>query len=132
MNRPRQVIEKWVEALNAHDAVAAASLYHEDAENLQVAIGSPLVGREAIQKDFEAFFLSAPDTFTKIENVFEDGEWTILGWSGGGTFKQSNLPARPYRLRGCGFFQVLEGKIKQQRGYWDKATWFRQIGLPVE
>jgi len=26
---------------------------------------------------------------------------------------------------------VVEGKIKFQRGYWDKATWFGQLGLPI-
>jgi len=26
---------------------------------------------------------------------------------------------------------VVEGKIKFQRGYWDKATWFGQLGLPL-
>jgi len=25
----------------------------------------------------------------------------------------------------------VEGKIKFQRGYWDKATWFGQLGLPI-
>jgi limonene-1,2-epoxide hydrolase len=35
-------------------------------------------------------------------------------------------------LRGCGFFQIVDGKIRSQRGYWDRATWFNQLGLPVD
>jgi len=39
---------------------------------------------------------------------------------------------RSFTLQGCGFFQVSGGKIKFQRGYWDKATWFGQLGIPLE
>jgi len=38
---------------------------------------------------------------------------------------------RAFTLRGSGFFYVVEGKIKFQRGYWDRATWFGQLGLPI-
>jgi hypothetical protein len=27
---------------------------------------------------------------------------------------------------------VVDGKIKLQRGYWDKASWYRQIGVPLD
>jgi hypothetical protein len=39
---------------------------------------------------------------------------------------------KSFKLRGCGFFQIVNGNIKLQRGYWDKLTWFNQIGIPVE
>jgi hypothetical protein len=71
----------------------------------------------------------APDTFTKIENLFEDDEWAILEWSGGGNFKPTG---KSFALSGCGFFHVVNGKIKFQRGYWDKHTWFSQVGLPLD
>ena len=126
---PKEVLSKWVEAMNLHDVEAATSVYHDDATNLQVAIGKPLVGKESIRKDFTDFFNNIPDTFTKIENLFEDGEWAIIEWSGGGTFKPTG---KKFTLRGCGFFHVVDGKIKFQRGYWDKHTWFSQVDLPVE
>ena len=126
---PKEVLKKWAEAMNTHDVETLVSVYHDDAINLQVAIGQPLVGKEAIRKDFAEFFGNIPDTFTKVENLFEDGEWAIIEWSGGGTFKPTG---RKFTLRGCGFFQIVNGKIKFQRGYWDKHTWFSQVGLPVE
>jgi pimeloyl-ACP methyl ester carboxylesterase len=39
---------------------------------------------------------------------------------------------RTFTLRGCGFFQIVDGKIRSQRGYWDRATWFNQLGLPID
>ncbi len=135
MPSPREVILAWVDAFNRRDAEAAAALYHEDATNLQVAVGQPLVGRAAIHDDLRNFFGAFPDTFTKVEGLLEDGEWVALEWSGGGTWRGefAGQPAngRAFTLRGSGFFRVLQGKIKFQRGYWDKATWFGQLGLPI-
>ena len=135
MKTPKQVISLWVDALNVHDAGAAAALYHEDAINIQVANETPLEGKNAIHEDFINFFRSTPDTYTHIENLFEDGEWAILEWSGGGTFLggggELGTGGKKYTLRGCGFFHVIDGKIRFQRGYWDKLTWYKQVGLPI-
>lgn len=132
MKTPRQVIQEWIVALNAHDADAAAALYHEDAVNIQVAVGVPLEGKAAIHADFVRFFQSLPDTYTHPENLFEDGEWAILEWSGGGTFvgAGASAGAGTLKLQGCGFFHVVEGKIRFQRGYWDMFTWLKQTGQP--
>ena len=126
---PKAVLTEWVRLMNTHEPEKLGDLYHEDATNLQVAIGTPLVGKRAIVEDFRTFFTHIPNTYTKIENLFEDGEWAILEWSGGGKFKPTE---KNFTLRGCGFFRILDGKIKFQRGYWDKATWFGQVGLPIE
>ncbi len=42
MKTPKEVLQAWVEALNARDAQKAASLYHEDAINIQVAADSAI------------------------------------------------------------------------------------------
>ncbi len=56
----------------------------------------------------------------QVENLFEDGEWAILEWSD------------PLGVRGCGFFQVKNGQIVFQRGYFDKLSFFRAQGIPLE
>lgn len=43
-----------------------------------------------------------------------NGEWAILEWKD------------PKGLRGCGFFHIIDNKIKLQRGYWDKLTFFKR------
>lgn len=78
----------------------------------------PVNGREAINAMFEKEFAHA-DMHCIIENLFEDGEWAILEWKD------------PLGLRGCGFFHVTDGKIKFQRGYWDKLSFLRQQGLSL-
>lgn len=59
------------------------------------------------------------DMICLVENIFEDGNWAILEWKD------------PLGLRGCGFFQVIDGLIVYQRGYWDKLSFLRQQGLPI-
>ncbi len=73
MKTPREVVEDWVAAYNQQDA-NAAELYHEDATNLQVALGTPTNGRQAMLDDLLSYFKAFPDNFTHVENLFEDGE----------------------------------------------------------
>lgn len=115
--RPKELVIKWVETFNEADAEQLAAFYHEDAVNHQVT-NDPLEGRPAIQEMFEREFTTA-DMVCIVENIFEDGEWAILEWKD------------PLGLRGCGFFHVVDEKIKFQRGYWDKLSFLRQHHLPI-
>ncbi len=115
MLRPRDVVRAWVEAFNRADVVALAGLYADDAVNHQVVF-EPVKGRAAIKEMFEREFARATMTCI-VEHLFEDGEWAILEWRD------------PKGLRGCGFFHVLDGHIRFQRGYWDQLSFMRQQGL---
>ena len=118
MLRPKEVICRWVDAFNAHDVEAIACLYHEEAVNHQVA-DEPIRGQAAIREMFIGEFAAAKMVCI-VENLFEDGQWAILEWRD------------PLGLRGCGFFQVVNGKILLQRGYWDRLSFLKQHNLPVE
>ena len=115
--KPAELVQKWVAAFNAADVEALGELYHPEAVNHQVA-HEPVTGRDAIRQMFAREFKAA-EMVCIVENIFEDGEWAILEWK--------DLLG----LRGCGFFQVQEGKIIFQRGYWDKLSFLRLHGLPI-
>ena len=115
--KARELIEKWIDTFNEGDADKIAELYHSDAINHQVA-NDPVKGKNAIKEMFSAEFSSADMTCIP-ENIFEDGEWAILEWKD------------PLGLRGCGFFHVIDGKIKFQRGYWDKLSFLKLHNLPI-
>jgi limonene-1,2-epoxide hydrolase len=114
---PKVLVRTWVDAFNRGDVDALAALYAEDAVNHQV-VEAPLLGRGAIREMFAREFALA-DMTCIVENLFEDGEWAMLEWRD------------PLGLRGCGFFQVVNGKIRFQRGYWDRLSFLRQHGLPL-
>jgi hypothetical protein len=37
----------------------------------------------------------------------------------------------PKGLRGCGFFRIVGGRIRFQRGYRDRVSFLRSQGLPL-
>ncbi|PRX53679.1 nuclear transport factor 2 family protein [Flagellimonas meridianipacifica] len=115
--RPKQLIEEWVKAFNEGNAEKISEFYQDDAINHQVT-HQPVVGKTAIREMFQNEFNQA-DMTCIIENIFEDNDWGILEWKD------------PLGLRGCGFFQFENGKIKFQRGYWDKLSFLRQHNLPI-
>ncbi|MES0880645.1 nuclear transport factor 2 family protein [Roseibium sp. SCP14] len=115
--KPRELVSRWVETFNEGDAKKLGTFYADDAVNHQVA-QAPVEGREAITLMFADEFALA-DMTCLIEHIFEDGEWAILEWKD------------PLGLRGCGFFHVRDGKIVQQRGYWDKLSFLRMHNLPL-
>jgi len=115
--KPHELISTWVKLFNDADPDGLANLYHEDAINHQVNT-EPVYGREGLRKMFADEFAAA-NMVCVVENIFEDGEWGMLEWKD------------PLGLRGCGFFHVVDGKIKFQRGYWDRLSFLRQHGLPL-
>jgi ketosteroid isomerase-like protein len=114
---PRAVVRTWVELFNRGDAEGLAALYAEDAVNHQVP-ESPVAGRDAIRGMFEAEFARA-EMVCIVEHLFADGDWVIMEWRD------------PNGLRGCGFFRIRDGRIEEQRGYWDKLSFLRRHGLPI-
>jgi len=115
---PKEILCQWVDAFNNADVETISELYDDNAINHQVA-NEPFIGKEAIKKMFEQDF-SIPEMVCIVENIFEDGQWTILEWRA------------PSGLRGCGFFQIVNNKIIFQRGYWDKLSFLKLHNLPIE
>jgi uncharacterized protein (TIGR02246 family) len=75
------------EASNKHDAAAVAALFTLEAIRvLDFTGGPPLVGREAIEKDFAANFASSPpDVVFKLVQMYTIGDEIadISEWSAG-------------------------------------------------
>lgn len=113
----KELIKKWVKLFNEGDPDGLAELYSEEAINHQ-ASDTPVEGRGNIKTMFRNELATA-NMICMIENIFQDGEWIILEWKD------------PLVLRGCGFFRITEGKIRFQRGYWDKLSFLRQHNLPL-
>src|SRR5215207_3311645 len=136
MRDPKELLQTWIDAFQRWDTDAVVVCYADDAVNLQVAAGEPAVGIEQIRKDTAEFFQGFPDAWSRVENLIGDGDRAAWEWVGGGTFTgqfYGNQPTgKTFEILGCGFFNFRDGKIVYQRGYWDKLSWFRQVGLPIE
>jgi len=132
----KQLLQIWIDAFQGWDVDAVVACYADDAVNFQVAAGEPAVGIEQIRIDTAEFFQGFPDAWSRVDNLIGDGDWAAWEWLGGGTFTGEFYGSQPtgktFEIRGCGFFNFRDGKIVYQRGYWDKLSWFKQVGLPIE
>jgi limonene-1,2-epoxide hydrolase len=115
--KPKDVLQHWIAAFNKADLFSLVELYADHAINHQVA-NEPVIGKEAIRQMFAEEFAAAQMVCIP-ENIFEDGEWAIMEWKD------------PKGFRGCGFFQIQNGKIVFQRGYWDKLSFLTLYDLPL-
>jgi steroid delta-isomerase-like uncharacterized protein len=132
----KELLQNWIDAFQRCDVDAVVACYAHDAVNFQIAAGEPAVGIDQIRSDTAEFFRGFPNAWSRVDNLIGDGDWAAWEWLGGGTFSgefYGNTPTgRTFEIRGCGFFNFRDGKIINQRGYWDKLSWFRQVGLPIE
>ena len=130
---PKQIAMRWVAAYNSHNPDAAAALYDENVTNVQLPWGKPVQGREAMRATYLKVFQAFPNICVEVENLFEDGPWAIVEWRFSGTMQgefAGHLPNNcAFNMRGCELFQIVDGKILVQHGYWDKATMFDQLKI---
>lgn len=129
----RQVVMKWIEAYNSHNANMAASLYDENAVNFQLPWNKSVSGREAIRSTYVNVFKAFPDIHLDVENLVIEALWVVVEWRFSGTMKGEFAGQSPngnsFAMRGCEVFQIVRGKILNQCGYWDKATMFTQLKI---
>ncbi len=136
LETPKQIAMKWVEVYNSHNPDAAVSIYDESVTNVQFPWEKSVQGRDAMRLTYVNIFKAFPDIHVEIENVFEDGSWVIAEWQFSGTMKGEFAGHSPtnntFTMRGCEIFQIINGKILVQHGYWDKATMFNQLKLKLD
>ena len=129
----KQTVMRWVAAYNSHDPDAAAELYDESVTNIQLPWPNPVQGREAMRAAYIKVFQAFPDIRVEVDNLLEDGSWIVVEWRFNGTMRgefAGHAPNnRSFNMRGCELFQVIDSKICNQHGYWDKATMFDQLGI---
>ena len=112
---PKEIIMKYVEAFNHADIDMLTELYADDAVNHQV-VTDPIVGKDAIGSMLRDEFAKTPMVCI-VENMITQDDWVVLEWK------------EPKGFRGCEVFQVIDGKIKLQRGYYDVLSFRKEHGL---
>ncbi len=96
-------------AFNQADTATLENLYADSAVNPQMP-NQPIKGKQAIRQMFRDEFSAVPDMHCIPVQIIEEGNWAVLEWRD------------PKGFAGCGFFQVINGQIITQRGYWDRLT----------
>jgi ketosteroid isomerase-like protein len=132
-----QTLEAFRRAKDDHDVPAVVALRTEDCVDVMAATGVRLAGKEAIDAYFRAFFAAVPDYRGQFDGVAY-GENAAAVWGRfAGTVHEQLLGVRvdgPRKLRvPCAFALTFrEGKVVEDRQYWDAATVAEQLGVAVD
>jgi steroid delta-isomerase-like uncharacterized protein len=121
-----------MEGMNTHDAKKAASIYSDGASWQMIGM-PPVTGREAIEKNMAGYYAAFPDMKSGVNYVFNKGDVSIVVSTDMGTHKGDMGPWKA-TSKPVGWTTATvqwwtdDGKIKQERMYWDANTFAAQIG----
>jgi steroid delta-isomerase-like uncharacterized protein len=130
--------KKAAELFSRHDVDAFAELYSSNVVLTDPAYPEALKGREAVRKDAASFIGSFPDLNVSLVTSVATGdmlaaEWLMTGTNRGpieaptGTIPPTN---KTMELRVATFDRLDdEGRIVEERRYYDQAGLFGQLGL---
>ena len=126
-------IRSYYAALAARDVSAIGEHWRDDGVDDMVA-DRVLRGRAAIEAYFRELFSAAPDAEFILTRLVTGerqaaAEWRMRGTFDGAAFQGIEPTGKPFELRGVDYFELEDGKLASNTGYYDGAEFARQIGL---
>ena len=126
-------IRSYYDALAARDVRAVGEHWRDDGVDDMVP-DQVLRGRAAIEDYFRELFAAAPDAELSLSRLVTGereaaAEWRLRGTFDGAAFHGIEPTGKPFELRGVDFFELEDGKLVSNTGYYDGAEFARQIGL---
>ncbi|MGD9905180.1 MAG: nuclear transport factor 2 family protein [Vicinamibacterales bacterium] len=109
------VVQRFNDAINRHDAVAVAALLTDDTvfENTAPAPdGTRVVGKAAVAAYWERWFVNNPDARFDSEDVVVAGDRCTVQW-----IYRKTRDGKPWHLRGIDLLTVRDGKIAAKLAY---------------
>ena len=103
-----RVMDRLVEAMNAHDLDRMVALFHPDYDSRQPAHpGRAFVGRDQVRANWAAMFGGVADFRAEVVRSVQDGElnWSEWAWHGTRSDRQ------PFDVRGVTLFRIRDGLI---------------------
>lgn len=134
----QELVDRWVETFNEHDAAALAALYSPEASVQDPFYAEPLKGRAAIEQDLAEFFVTFPDLEAMQVSFIESGDTVAAEYSMTGTHQGPlSTPAgeipptgRAMTTRGAAVVRYdSSGLIVEERRYYDVAAIMMQLGV---
>ena len=111
----RDVVNRFNEAINRHDAAAVGALLSDDTifENTgPVPDGTRIEGKAAVLAFWEKWFAANPDARFEAEEVIVAGDRCTVRW-----IYRKMRDGKPWHLRGIDVFTVRGGKVAAKLSY---------------
>jgi steroid delta-isomerase-like uncharacterized protein len=128
-----QTIRAYFEAIDKHDLDAIVEHWREDGVDDIVAVGM-LRGRDEMRHYFESLFAAMPDARMTVTRLVAGeqscaAEWRIEGTFDSAPYMGIEPTGRHVEVRGLDLFELEDGQIVSNTGYFDGAAFARQIGM---
>ena len=134
----QKIAEKLQAAWDNYDMAALAQLYAEDATLIMPGEPEPIKGREAIQKNQEAFIRAMPDFKMEFPLILFSENYIVFKGVAQGTFTgplaspEGDIPptGKSAKVRFAFIAKVnADGLIEEDQTYYDNADFMKQLGL---
>lgn len=112
---PLDVVVRFNDALNRHDAAAVAALLTDDTvfENTGPAPdGARFEGKAAVVAFWERWLIANPDAHLELEDAFACGDRVVARW----VYRKMRQGV-PWHLRGIDVFTVRAGRVAVKCSY---------------
>ena len=109
------VVNRFNDAINRHDAAAVAALLADDTvfENTgPMPDGTRIEGKAAVAAFWEKWFVSNPDARFEAEEVIVSGDRCTVRW-----IYRKMRDGKPWHLRGIDVFTIRDGKVAAKFAY---------------
>jgi steroid delta-isomerase-like uncharacterized protein len=89
--------------------------------------------RDAVRQGYERNLAAFPDYFVEIHDMIAEGDQVVVEWSHRGTHAglYEGVPPTGKFVTGraISVYRVVDGKIADARGIWDRGEVWQQLGL---
>ena len=128
-----QRVRSYFDAMNNRDVHAMLEHWTEDGVEDVVPLGI-LRGRDARREFFASMFAAMPDARTTVTRLVAGerscaAEFRIEGTFTGEPFTGIEPTGSHVEIRGVDFIELEDGQIASLTGYFDGASYARQIGM---
>jgi steroid delta-isomerase-like uncharacterized protein len=134
------IIRKLFDGFNNKDYDAIEALAADDFDLIDVGSGKKYQGVEGARRNAEGWLTAFPDVKVELLNVVASGDWAVAEAVGRGTHAgpmQTPMgevapTGTKMELHFCSVVKVRDGKIVEERDYYDVMTIASQLGLMPE
>ena len=128
-----QHVRSYFEAMDRRDVEAMVAHWREDGVDDMVPVGV-LRGRDELRQYFKSVFAASPDARTTVTRLVAGeqscaAEWRIEGTFEGAPYLGIEPTGKHIEIRGLDLFELENGEIVSNTGYFDGASFARQIGM---
>ena len=128
-----QTIRAYFEAIDNQDLDAIVEHWSEDSVDDIVAVGV-LRGHDEMRQYFASLFAAVPDARMTVTRLVAGeqscaAEWRIEGTFDSAPYMGIEPTGKHVEVRGLDLFELEDGQIVSNTGYFDGAAFARQIGM---